>query len=346
MTWTAGTAPGGSVNDIVWIGDRWLAAGSVVEGENRPRAATWTSVDGTTWEPGAPIGPDAVPGPEGMSFYISDVLVLDDELIAFGWNPIGCCDGGKAALWRSTDGVNWTNVVTTGTDYDTYQFPMDAAVAPNGELVLVSGVGLGTGSTVFTSTDGITWVEQNVDQEGIGLARVASSDSRIVAVGNTVSFDTGPVPLVWASADGHSWSVVDAPPGSGELRDITWDQVAGRFVIVGRDDEGRPAVWLTEDATIWGTTTLAPVAGYAESVSAANGLIVASGASGEPSVGEATVWSSFDGITWQVQPFDATVANRTIVETAGERAMLHASSFGPEPDYEPIAIVWAGTLAR
>ena len=90
--------------------------------------------------------PDPVPGSEGMSFRIDDVLVLADELIAFGWNHIGCCDGGRGALWRSTDGVSWTFVDTSGTDYgDTYHFPIDSAVAPTGELVLVSAIGLGGG---------------------------------------------------------------------------------------------------------------------------------------------------------------------------------------------------------
>ena len=80
---------------------------------------------------GAVITPDPVPGPDGMSFFMDEVLVLADEVIAFGWNHLGCCDGGKAALWRSTDGVSWTFVDTAGTDYgDTYHRVADSAVAP------------------------------------------------------------------------------------------------------------------------------------------------------------------------------------------------------------------------
>ena len=196
----------------------WLAAGWIVEGENRPRAATWTSVDGIAWEAGAQIGPDPVPGPEGMSFRIDDVLVLADELIAFGWNHVGCCDGGQAALWRSTDGVNWTFVDATGTDYgETYHFPIDAAVAPTGELVLVSAIGLGGGAPSFTSSDGVTWVEQPVDGEGTIIGSVAASDTTLLAVepgcepGGT---DRGRLDLVGRSL------VVSRGPSGGERRSL------------------------------------------------------------------------------------------------------------------------------
>ena len=345
MDWTAGTPPDGEVNDIVWFMDRWVAAGSIVEAANRPRAATWTSDDGMTWQPGPAIGPDPVPGPEGTSYFIRDVLVLDHELIAFGWNHIGCCDGGKAALWRSTDGVTWTFVDTTGTDYDAYHGPVDSAVAPTGELVLVSGIGIGTGSTVFTSDDGVTWVAQPVGWDGFLVGGVAASDTILLALGHG-GFATGPVPTIWTSADGHSWSAANAPPESRQLEDVSWDEASGRFVVVGTSADGLPTIWLTEDGTSWGTTTLAAEEGRVASIGAADGLIVASGVIGASPDEELIAWSSFDGVTWQVQPLATTAGGYPIVETAAGEAILYVSTLGPEPDYEPIARVWAGTVAR
>ena len=345
MDWVSGTPPDGEVFDIVWAADRWLAAGSVVEGENRPRAATWTSADGVAWEPGATIGPDSVPGPEGMSYFLNDVLVLADELIAFGWNHIGCCDGGKAAMWRSADGVTWTFVDTAGTDYgDVYHSPVESAVAPSGELVLVSAIGLGQGSTIFTSSDGVTWVEQPVEWEGVLMSSVAASDTILVAVGQD-AFSTEPSWAIWTSADGHTWSVADAPPGSNQLNDVAWDAVSERFVVVGNNADGQPTTWLTENGTSWSTTTLATDDGYVASVGAADGLIVAGGLIRTAPDDELIAWSSFDGVTWQVEPL-ATSAGPPIVEVAGKRAVLHVSTPGPAPDYESIGRVWAGTVAR
>jgi hypothetical protein len=342
MAWTSGAHPDGSVNDIVWVVDQWLAAGSISEG-NRSRAATWTSVDGISWVRGAEVGPDPVQGAEGMSYFMNDVLVLADELIAFGWNHIGCCDGGRAALWRSTDGVDWTFVDTAGTDYgDTYHSPAESAVAPTGELVLVSSIGLGTGSTVLTSSDGITWAAQPVDWEQTRIETVAASDTILVAVGQLGSVEAHPV--VWTSADGHSWSEADPPPGSDELRDVAWDAASGQFVVVGSDADGQPTTWMTEDGTSWGTTTLATEKGPVTSVSAADGLIIATGVIGSAPDEELIAWSSFDGVTWQVQPL-APPAN-PIVETAGERAVLYALTAGPEPDYGEVRLIWAGEPAR
>jgi hypothetical protein len=346
MSWTAGTPPDGLVNDLVWVVDRWVAAGWIIEGENRPRAATWTSVDGVTWESGAQIDPDPVPGPEGMSFRIDDVLVLPDELIAFGWNHIGCCDGGQGALWRSTDGVNWTFVDTSGTDYgDTYHFPIDSAVAPTGELVLVSAIGLGGSSTIFTSNDGVTWVEEPVEGEGIMIGNIAASDATLLAVGQGASSEE-PLAVVWISSDGRTWTSPGPPPGSGDLFDVAWDAASGRFVVVGRDADGLPTAWLTEDGTSWATTTLANDDGTVSSVSAADGIIVATGTVGTPPDDDLIAWSSFDGVTWQVQTLGTSNAGSPIVETAGEAALIYTSAVGPEPDYETIGKNWTGTLIR
>jgi hypothetical protein len=342
MEWTDGTPPVGDVAQIVWMGDRWLAVGSVSPSDYMGRPATWTSVDGLVWERGETVGPAPRPDPEPRSFAMRHVVVLPDSVIALGWMFRGCCDVGEPALWRSTDGVSWEFVETAGTAYGELRSAVvDAAVGPTGEIVVVSGTDVASDHQVLTSHDGIEWVEQPWEMERMGFIGLASSDELVMAIGYLGS---EAAPLAVTSADGRSWSTVEFPE-RGDISDVAWDAGSGRFVVVGRAFDGRPMAWSTQDGTTWETTPLAPN-GFAWAVSAADGLVVATGYVGEYPGGSLTAWTSSDGVTWSAQALHPGVSGGYVVATSDRTAVLYVDGLVVDDEERPITDVWVGSVAR
>jgi hypothetical protein len=100
--------------------------------------------------------------------------------------------------------------------------------------------GVGTFALILTSPDGLSWTQQakgtipvgtDVDTYGMGMASVAWSGSRFVAVGRAADGSAA----VWTSPDALSWSVGTLPnlPAAPQftLRDVVWGH--GQFVAAG-----------------------------------------------------------------------------------------------------------------
>ena len=342
LGWTEGVAPRSNVHDVTWLRDRWLAVGSL-DG----RAAIWTSTDGLTWTPSAEIDPDPVPVPEGgRAYWINSVIGFGDEMLAFGWNRIGCCDGGRAAMWRSADGVSWVFVDSDGTPFgDMYHFPIQARIGPSGDLVLLSGIGLGSGATIWTSADGSSWTEQPqplwVEEP---LVDLAAGPSLLMTVGYRGPFEERPVPAVWTSTDGRTWTSQPGPSTADEIRTVAYDPTRERFVTGGQDVNGAPAMWLSSDGMNWTTVRLSQEAGAVTSVDAAAGLVVATGYIGtDAGPWDGTVWSSHDGVTWAVAPLGPPGAGTPFV-AAGDGAVTWFNA--ADPDDLTVARVWHGATQR
>jgi len=296
------------VRAVIRFAGRWIAGG-LVPFETTSRAAVWTSVDGISWNGPTLIDPEPTDR-DGFPdrHWINGFGLWNGDLLAFGWNGICCGDGGFPRLWRSPDGETWEVVDIDGTPFgDDYHFPHSSTVNASGELVVFSGIGLGTGTAAFMTADLQTWETFPITEPAnpVFAAAVAGSPARFLAGGMLSTWSeadqaTTETSVAWTSTDGRTWQPIAPPDVDGTIDDIAWDAVHDRFVAVGVDADGIPHAWLTEDGSRWSAIPLADEPMRMQAVTAADGLIVATGLSGsvETGVGETFVWSSHDGITW------------------------------------------------
>jgi hypothetical protein len=314
VAWAPGDAREGRAAAIVRSGDRWIVGGSVRVGDFS-RAAIWTSPDGRTWSEPIALPPEPVPNSDGMHprYWINGFGQWDGTLLAFGWNGVGCCDGGYPMLWRSDDGDAWSVVDTAGSAFgDGYHFPQRSVVTPQGELAVLSATGLGSDASIFVTGDLMAWDERPITdgERPMSVAGLAASASLLMIVGTEhhpyeADEDPPTTAHAWTSTDGRTWTPVVAPNPEGTLDDVTWDPSRERFVAIGTTDDGRPAAWLTTDGSQWSSVPLAEEAGRMHDLVAVDGLVVASGTVGprlDDTTGGTIAWSSHDGITWRVVP--------------------------------------------
>jgi len=333
VAWSQGDTHEGRVSAVVHHGDRWIAGGSVQVGDFM-RATVWTSIDGRIWSGPTALGPEPVPDPDGMHprYWINGFGEWDGDLLAFGWNGVGCCDGGHPMLWRSTDGDSWSVVDTAGSAYgDGYHSPQRSVPTPTGELAVLSATGLGGGASVFLTGDLATWEEHPITDPELlmSLKSLAASRTLVMVVGTEHhSYEAGEEPPTtahaWTSADGRTWTSIVTPNPDGTLARVTWDPVRDRFVAVGTGDDGAPAAWLTADGSQWSRIPLAEESGQMHDVVAVDGLIVASGTVGPlfDATGETIAWTSHDGVTWRVMPLVDSQRNSVVGATPGFAVMI------------------------
>ena len=313
------------MNQLLWRGDHWLGVGS-----HLGRAAAWTSADGLAWSPVPDIDPAPSDDPQDMRGYsMSLVAEVGGELLALGWNRIGCCDGGRPAMWRSSDGISWQFEDLAGTPFgDTYHFPSDLRVAPDGSLILLSGAQLGNESMMWISQDGRTWSRlENAARDRqplLGLA-VGSDLMMVVGASEWLTDDAGEV---WTSSDGHTWTARQPPPDASLITDVAYDAARDQFVMGGIDVDERPMVWLTRDGVTYATTRLADDRGWFGQLVADGGLIVASGSVGltDSEAGQSTIWSSYDGVTWAVHELGRRAVSASVLGVANDVVMATVDS--------------------
>jgi hypothetical protein len=248
VEWTSRTSGvvGGS-SDVVWAGDRFLAAAG-------PQVMIG-SADGRRWT-GHDVG-------------------IGTGIYKLAWNGRLVVGVGNGEIVTSPDGLNWT--LREGPEWD--EILLDVIWA-NGRFVAVGGQHSGEYGLVLTSFDGISWSRRAVG--GIELiAGVASNGWRFVAVGwapqriygmSLTSNDgfqwSSPTPIYDSSAlsavacgggrcvavglgsmvtspDGYGWQLLGPGNQALFLHDIAW--VGTRFVAVG--PEGR--IVSSADGRIW-----------------------------------------------------------------------------------------------
>ena len=281
--------------------------------------------------------------------------------------------GLNAAVWTSTDGINWSRV------------PHDEAIfGGDGDQSMTSvtsgGPGLvavGTDSfesdldgAVWTSPDGITWSRVPHDEAVFGddgdqsMTSVTAGGPGLVAVGTDGPVKNSDV-AVWTSTDGISWSRVphdEAVFGGGGNQSMTSVTSGGPgLVAVGTDashDDGDPAVWTSPDGVTWSRVPNEAVFGgedrelmgadrqVMESVTVGGPGLVAVGFEGSFSNSDAAVWTSPDGVTWSRVPHDDAVFggrfSQTMVSvTAGGPGLVAVGWDGPSSEFKlRHAAVW------
>ncbi|MSU48169.1 MAG: PKD domain-containing protein [Opitutus sp.] len=192
-------------------------------------------------------------------------------------------------LWTSPDGYSWTPFLTGA---------LDSANLNTAIYAADRWIGLGTGGTIVTSTDGINWPRS---ASGItqSITSVAFGNGLIVAVATGGQIVTSP--------NGQTWT----PRTSGvtaDLRGLTFAN--GTFVAVGSGG----AILTSANGTTWtratsGTTT------NLYGVAFVKGAFVVGGDAG-------TVLASANGATWTAASLGGNTSGTFFIAGSGDEGLL------------------------
>jgi hypothetical protein len=280
----------------------------------------WESTNGREWtelSSNAEFSPRVT---RGVSF--------DGALWAIGGSTVNPADGDGAdtnEVWRSTDGLTWTRVATTGAIFS----PRDGHTVTvfDNQLWVIGGwdneVGAGGTDTrfgdVWSSADGVTWTEHSptgpIFSPRAGHA-AAVFGGRLWIMGG--SLQNGEANDVWSTADGDTWVEQTAAAQFPARHSHSGTAFNGAlYVIGGGTTLGTADVWRSIDGVNWTARPAPPFAARTrhESLVFNGRLYVAAGASGEDYLSSTyyrDVWSTADGDTWRQETATAVNAGRGV----------------------------------
>jgi hypothetical protein len=315
-----------------------------------PDLALCSSPDGLNWKTPADTAIVAVDG--GGQFLPDTIAQWDGVYVAVGMpngayaapvgapTPVVTADNGPAAsggsttlIWRSTDGVHWSQV-------DSPAFS---------GLTISSVLGLATGFVVLsvTSPDETGWALASTD--GLNWTRTSQLPvqplmSSSGAAGLYVSAGAGSGET-WRTLDGKSWTRVNVPTGVN--LGITFKLAGGGYVGTGAVGFG---LLRSADGVTW-TVDQGDLVGKPLGLVAVGDRLIADvspsalTASAYPDASTFAskafeVWQSVDGgRIWQPLLDPSGQQMSGMVESLGDRLAIFA------PQYNPVAwkIAWVGT---
>jgi hypothetical protein len=224
---------------------------------------------------------------------------------------------GEPALWRSTDGQHWDQVLAPASGVRI------SAVTAGGPGFVAVGSDE-QHSKVWTSTDGRTW--SAIDDPTGGpwsLWKVAAVRDGVIAFGRSIQTDSM---SIWSSPDGRTWS---QGHGDSELRIAVGLQAIasheGRtiaFVGPGESGSGPVDVWSADGLGDWRKLATLP---KAEEVFLATG-----GELGWVAIGDGKAWYSDDGDEWHGPVVGPDVSEAAAGDRAGFVVTGHVGSYGDE----------------
>jgi hypothetical protein len=335
---------------VTRFGDRWLAGGSAIF-DGKWWATVWTSNDGRTWGEPIAIGPEPVDGShsDGWRHRVMTFAIWDGGIVAFGNRWFSGSDSLAPMLWRSDDGERWELVDTAGTAYgDEWHVVLQATATPDGGLAVHSLINLGFGAKTYVTHDLVTWESSVIADEEYGVTPVSTamtaSPEMLIAVGwkqEPREADEAPTATahVWTSTDALTWNEATPPDGIAWLTSVAWDPAHQRFVVVGTDADGLPMAWLTSDGSGWTSIPLGDEPMQRMQVSAADGLIAATGFAGplgEQSTGPTFVWSSRDGQQWWYGSVLNRPSHAVLAVAAGSAVLVDNRSEFPGGRWVPL----------
>jgi hypothetical protein len=179
-----------------------------------------------------------------------------------------------------------------------------------------SGAGVATPGAieVWTSADGASWSEADVEALGTGnMISVIPYDGGFLAVGAIQDADaqgirTAALAAAWTSPDGAAWSEAWRETTENTfLHDVVVTDDA--LLAVGNAFQpaedpaaaGRsvPMAWRSSDPTTWEATPFEPESAQVTAVAASEGGFVAAGVIGDdPLEQQLAIWTSADGTSW------------------------------------------------
>jgi hypothetical protein len=271
----------------------WVAVGTGPNGPGPIRI--WFSDDGATWSKVTDV-------PE-QSGSLSDVIVGGPGFVAFGNNAD--IDFGAPFAWTSSDGQHWAASDLNETGAYGLVFgvtQLDGQLLAGGGLIGGNGPDYGP-PVMWRSTDGVHWTQSVLDADGV---EGADALAPIKFGGKLTTLASGyhpPVGRVWQSVDGVTWQLQpdDAVWVNASLRDAA--VVGDRLVVVGNVSQdvpytGGPVVWTSDDAQTWTMQKVGPCCAGIRWVTEYGG--------GGLAFGDTVVYSSADGLTWDIA---GTIAN-------------------------------------
>jgi hypothetical protein len=152
---------------------------------------------------------------------------------------------------------------------------------------------------VWTSTDGLAWVDVDIPDEmsrSMLAAAYVGKAGQLVLLGATASSQSS---LAWTSLDGRTWSANDAPAVSAPI-------VVGRAGAYLMLDLATSAVWTSADGLSWATLDAAFIDSSSHVVDVAVGdnrrVIVSCARNPEANAWQrdCRTWTTTDGATWQM----------------------------------------------
>jgi hypothetical protein len=325
-------------------------AGLVAVGYAFPgwHATAWTTTDSQHWT-------------RHLVDETDDTFLLAVAATRDGYVAVGRA-GNQAATWISSDGAAWER--TGGAPAEPgLDSRMTAVGAGTGGLVAAGWAGSPTSPTkarLWWSADGRSWVAAAIDMT---VAGSPDEETRAAAVTPGSALAPGAPPWVavgtagpgwrpsgavaWTSPDGRSWT--QAPDAdalrAGQMASVTAS--ADGFLAVGSDlDERQGMSWISPDGRAW--TSSAPqdaldnhglkirmtdaVAYDGQFVAVGNYLF-------GTQYGNATSWTSTDGMTWTQAPRAAALnQGEMLAVTPGRPGYVAVGTFGAPDDYVPT--VW------
>ncbi|MDQ3938460.1 MAG: hypothetical protein M3253_07240 [Chloroflexota bacterium] len=243
---------------------------------------------------------------------ISDAVIGGPGLVAVGLYDDGSAPG-RAVIWVSRDGIRWERVALP----DAAETAVESvAVGPAGLVAVGSSAEEGRLlPAVWTSADGLRWQRVSDDDLDRGqMSAVAAHLVGYVAVG--FEPDTG-VGLSWTSVDGRDWEPAEQVPSFGEQPSVN-DMIAPweGFAAFGSGPPGeRAQMWTSIDGRDWQRTDPFPsrprTAVNALAFSPTRQIAVGARYGGQRAGG--VVWTSQDGVTWELVPEQADLLDSEMI---------------------------------
>jgi N-acetylneuraminic acid mutarotase len=280
----------------------------------------WQTTNGTDWAEQSTHAQFSSGMPAGVEF--------SGQLWIVGGSAIDGTVNGMVsnAIWRSSDGLNWSRVTTSGTIFSPRAG--HSVTAFNNQLWVIGGYDnpptLGGTATpmndIWSSSDGVTWAQVfpaagTVFSPRAGHGATVFGAKLWVIGGLGASADLNDV---WSSVDGTTWvntTTNAAFSARSTHRVVTFNNAM--WLIAGGTVTGLSDVWSSTDGATW--TQAQPIgqsfpARTYHSAQVLNGRMYVIGGVGDTnydtSIRYNDVWSSPDGLNWRQDTAAAPFAAR------------------------------------
>jgi hypothetical protein len=234
---------GAKVLGFATVGDTVLAVGSVPGPQGRAPGA-WSSPSNLNWRN---ISLDPATG-YGQQAELTHLAIAQDAAVVLGTAFGGAHGNARLTTWSASGrGAGVPEALVE------HEQPFELLGGPRAMSVVGAAAGSGTSllvgqweapngrpdAAVWVSTDGIRWTRQDDDPalasaegEQLRARGVTHATGGFITVGDVSTAATGQVavaPVVWTSADGHSWRrepMPVLPADSASTSDTTASRVA------------------------------------------------------------------------------------------------------------------------
>lgn len=239
------------------LGDSWLVAGAVRDGDQSLRAAA-------IWEVASPADADwsrtdLSRQDDTVEEYVLDIARISDTVVAAGGRNTG--PEGRAAIWTRSAGGQWEPLDGPAFENDSEEWIYSLVTDETASRMIALGSAKnesGTTSVLWESEDGLTW--NRIDGSTLEQSENARPDSmavtadRIVAVGTALDGGLS-FGQVWV-ADSQGWTTFK-PENMIDDHDLYVNSVTslGDLIVavgsVWENDQFNPASWTSADGETW-----------------------------------------------------------------------------------------------